>query len=306
VTTNLFRASFPPPEWPGGTNLRGFSANVNRRSGPITVGAVPGHEFDTWARMRLTNGQDWIEVGWNLKNNSFKVETRGFYGSRTEEFPVSEGIVDGGFGVREFNGNIEVLHDGHVKVTVPGKTVRAGSFFTFESNGSPPNGGTPYDPPTDFEVMIDNLTFYVDPVPPDFKPAPALKKESDSGDSDGDHVTNQLSLDFEWAVGADGTRYQWREGELQEDGTIVYGTWSAPQSGTTAHVDLPHGSIHVLSVRPIDAAGLVGEPSARAFVVDTSPPTLQNVEAIAGTNPRLVLEFNESVYGDPVGRHDPG
>jgi hypothetical protein len=249
--------------------------------------------------MRLTNGPDWIELGWDLKTNQFKVETRGVYGNRTVNFGVPAGqIVDGGFGVREFNGNIEVLHDGQVKLTVPGKTVRAGSFFTFESNGSPPNGGTPYDPPENFEVTIDNLTFYVDPVPPDFKPAPALKKESDSGDSDTDHVTNLLSLDFEWAVGADGTRYQWREGELQDDGTIVYGTWSAPQNETEAHIELPHGSIHVLSVRPIDAAGLVGEPSARAFVVDTSPPTLQNVDAVAGTKPRLVLEFNESIYGD--------
>ncbi len=277
---------------PDGTGLRGFWLNFSRTTDTKNLGTW---EID--CSFELTNGTDFIRIG-GLHKQTYFVETGGSYGSRHVNVSVpTDKIPDGGFEVRESDNNIQVLHDDVVLLVVPNQTVRAGSYFVFKTDGDVENIQNLPGKPEHFEATIDELKFYRDPVRTQLELAPALKKESDSGDSDADHVTNQLSLDFEWAVGADGTRYQWREGELQEDGTIVYGTWSAPQSGTTAHVDLPHGSIHVLSVRPIDAAGLVGEPSARAFAVDTSPPTLQNVEAVAGTNPRLVLEFNESVYG---------
>jgi hypothetical protein len=260
---------------PGGMNLRGFRLGASRTTEPKRIGATDGHNFDTWARMRLTNGNDWIQVGWNLQHNTFQVETHGAYGERSQEFAVPVGqIVDGSFEVRETNGNIEVLHDGVVQLLVAGQTVRAGSFFTFESNGNPPNGGTPYDAPANFDVIIDNLWFYVDPVQPDLNLAPALKQASDSGASNTDHVTNTLSPDFEWIRASSSTMYQWRSGEMQTDGSVAYGVWSAVQGATTAHLTVDHGGTYVFSVRPIDVLGITGEPEARAFVVDTSAPTV--------------------------------
>jgi len=143
-------------------------------------------------------------------------------------------------------------------------TVRGGSFFTFAAAGNP-LGQSMNDPPQDFGVFLDDLVFYHDPVPNTLQMTPTLSLESDTGESNTDHVTKQTSPDFEWSSGPPGTNYQWRVGELASDGSISFGAWNAPQSTTTATATLPGGGIHVFSVRPIDSQGLVGKESWRAF-----------------------------------------
>lgn len=135
----------------------------------------------------------------------------------------------------------------------------------------------------DYDVAIDNLEFYVDRPVSTLAVDPALDGASDSGLSDTDHVINHLTPMFEWEAGPTGTTYQWREGELLPDGTIAYGDWSPPQAETDASVTLPHGSVHVFSVRPIGADGLVGRESARGIVVDTTSPTIVDI-AVRSSN----------------------
>ncbi len=252
----------------GGMNLRGFKVHIDRTVSPKSLSG-----WDTLARLRLTNGNDWIEVGWNLSNNSLHIETGGDYGSMVKEIAMPSGqVLDGTLEVRETNGNIEVLHDGSIQVAVIGQTVRAGSYLTIESAGNPYHQSM-HSPPTDFDISLDDISFYVDPLQPNVAVTPSLKSTSDTGHSSTDHVTNLLSLDFEWTQGSPTTEYQWRQGELLGDGTIQYGSWSQEQSTTTAHVDLPHGSVHVFSVRPVDASGHIGIESSQAFVVDTTLPS---------------------------------
>lgn len=283
---------------PDGINLRGFKLNANRTTEPKRLSG-----WDTTARMRLTNGVDFIEIDWKLDSNIFRIETAGAYGHQSVDISVPAGEVpDGPLEIRERDGNIEVLHNNTVKLTLANQTVRGGSFFTFESAGQIPGGGNPVSPPEDFDIFIDNLVFYHDPAPVDLRVTPSLKAESDTGASNVDHVTNQLTLQFQWEAVADAAKYQWREGELLDDGTIAYGPWSAPQSETSATVPLPHASIHVFSVRPINAQGIVGEESARGVQVDVTVPvlpTLQNVTGIEATGPNGAAVSYSGTADDP-------
>jgi hypothetical protein len=285
---------------PDGTNLRGFKLGFNRTTEPKELSG-----WDTVGRMRLTNGADFIEIEWNLSNNTLHMATghvgtgASAYGNYSQEVSVPAGqIPDGTMEVRERGGNIELLHDGAVKLTIPNQTVRAGSYFTFEGEGQIPGGGTPKSPPQDFVLLLDNLVLYHDPVPSNLRVTPSLKSESDTGASTADHVTNQLSIDFEWAAASTGTQYQWREGELLEDGSISFRPWSGLQSSTTAHVDLPHGSIHVFSVRPVDASGIVGQPSSRAIVVDTQGPKVVEHTQSDGPFSSWTFTYDETI--DPA------
>ncbi|MBC7821407.1 MAG: hypothetical protein IAG10_31350 [Planctomycetaceae bacterium] len=276
---------------PDGTNLRGFKLNANRTTEPKKLSSD-----DARARMRLTNGVDFIEIEWKFQSHIFRINTAGAYGVQHVDIPVPAAEVpDGPLEVRERDGNIEVLHNGQVKLTLLNQTVRAGSFFTFETDGLI-TGGDPVDnPPQDFDAFIDDLVFYRDPLPNTLQVTPTLKPDSDMGASNTDHVTNQLTLDFDWAAGPAGTKYQWREGELEEDGSISFGAWSAPQSEPTATVNLPGASVHVFSVRPIDAQGLVGKESSRGVQVDVINPTSTDFQAVRDTQLRLEFSMSEPV-----------
>lgn len=256
----------------GGMNLRGFKLGSNRTVEPKRLTG-----WDTIARMELTNGNDWIRISWDLKTNTFRIETGGAYGDYRTDIPVPDGqIPDGPLEIRERDGDIEVLHNGNVKLTLAGQTVRAGSYFTFETAGNP-FGQSMNDPPANFDAQIDSLEFYVDRPASALAVTPSLQQASDSGLSDTDHVINHLNPTFEWTTGPEGATYQWREGELLEDGTVAYGPWSQPQAETNATVNLPHGSVHVFSVRPIGPDGIVGQESARGIVVDTAAPTIVDI-----------------------------
>ncbi len=282
----------------GGTNLRGFKLNFDRSASPKNLGT-----WDIHTRFELTNGQDWIRIG-GLHKQTFFIETGGAYGSQRVNVTVpSAEIPDGPFEVRERDGNIEVLHNGMVKLTVPNQTVRAGSYFTFQTHGNP-HGQSTNNEPQDFEASIDNLEFYVDPVSPDIRVAPSLKQSSDTGASSSDHVTNQLSLDFEWTPGPAGTTYRWREGELLEDGTIAYGSWSALQAETAAQFILPHASIHVFSVQTIDPSGLVAGESSRAIVVDIQGPKVIQHASSNGQFNSWTFVYDEAIDAASVALSD--
>ena len=173
-------------------------------------------------------------------------------------------------------------------------TVRGGSFFTFAAAGNP-LGQSMNDPPQDFGVFLDDLVFYHDPVPNTLQMTPTLSLESDTGESNTDHVTKQTSPDFEWSSGPPGTNYQWRVGELASDGSISFGAWNAPQSTTTATATLPGGGIHVFSVRPIDSQGLVGKESSRGVQVDVINPAFSRFKGIRDTQLRLEFSLSEPI-----------
>jgi hypothetical protein len=174
------------------------------------------------------------------------------------------------------------LHNGQVQLSVPG-TVRAGSYFQFVTDGDPLGQQRTLSGGQDYDAYIDNLEFYIDRPLSSLSVDPALASESDTGISGTDHVINHLSPTFEWPAAEAGANYQWREGELLEDGTIAYGPWSQPRPETSTTVNLPHGSVHVFSVRPIGADGIVGQESARGIVVDTIAPTIVDI-AVRGSN----------------------
>lgn len=283
---------------PDGINLRGFKLNANRTTEPKRLSSD-----DARARMRLTNGNDYIEIEWKFQSHLFRIHTSGAYGVQQVDISVpSDEVQDGPLEVRERDGNIQVLHNNQVKLTLVNQTVRAGSYFTFETAGFIAGGDPVRDPPQNFDAFIDELIFYHDPAPVELRVAPALKSESDTGASNVDHVTNQLTLQFQWEAIVDAAKYQWREGELLDDGTIAYGPWSTPQSETSATVALPHASIHVFSVRPINAQGIVGEESARGVQVDVTVPvlpTLQNVIGIEATGPNGAAVTYSGTADDP-------
>ena len=299
LVASLFRGGQPVTGYastagiPGGTNLRGFKLQSTRTSEPKQL-----QGWDTWARMHLTNGTDYIAIAWDLQNNQFDIDTVGAYGSHHVDIGVPAGeIPDGPLEVRERGGGIEVLHNNNVKLRIEGQTIRAGSYFTFETHGNP-FGQSMNNPPQDYVAIIDNIEFYYDRVPSEERVLPSLAASSDTGDSNTDHVTNSLSLDFEWEAGMAGTTYQWRTGELLEDGTITWSGWSDPQGGTTAHVDLPHASIHVFSLRPIDPDGIVGQASSRGVSVDVDAPRVVDVDWTDELQPALVATFDEPIFGD--------
>ncbi|MCA9093139.1 MAG: cadherin domain-containing protein [Planctomycetaceae bacterium] len=278
---------------PDGINLRGFRVNTNRTTEPKKLTG-----WDTIARMRLTNGLDYIQIGWNLANNTFRIETAGAYGIHSVDIPVPAGEVpDGPVEVRERDGNIEVLHNGQIKLTLIAQTIRSGSFFTFKAAGNP-YGQSTNSPPQDFGVFLDNLEFYHEPIESGSLVTPTLQQGSDSGISNTDHVTDQLDLNFEWTAGPEGTNYQWREGKLEDDGSISYGAWSAPQSETTADVHLAGASIHVFSVRTINSQGIVGGESSLGVQVDIANPTWISSTFISESVPHVNLEFSEPVVGN--------
>ncbi len=119
-----------------GTNLRGFKIATNRSLPPKTLNG------ETLARVQLTNGIDFIEIKWKLDTNIFQIDTGGAYGAHAVDISVPAGEVpDGPLEVRERNGNIEVLHNGSVKLTLSNQTIRARSFFKFrEASGKIPGG----------------------------------------------------------------------------------------------------------------------------------------------------------------------
>lgn len=257
-------------ETPGGTNIRGFRVGFSRTADARTLS-----EEDLYTRLELTNGIDWIRIG-RLEKTTYRIETNGAYGVDSVDVSVPAGqIPDGTFEVRERDGNIEVLHDGSIKFTLANQTVRTGSYFVFYTDGNPA-GKTLSSFPDSFDAWISDLTLYVDPPVYDLRITPSLTPDSDTGASDTDHVINQLAFDFQWPAGPEGTSYQWNVGELLDDGTIEPGTWSEPQSETTAHAELDGASVHVLTVRPISPEGIVGEASSRGLVVDVEAPTVTN------------------------------
>lgn len=261
---------------PAGMNLRGFRLGSNRFAEPKRLTG-----WDTEAAFELTNGADVIRIEWNLKeDNRYDIVTRGAYGSRT--VPVrgpSNEISDGPWEVRERDESIEVLHNGNVKLTIPG-TIRAGSYFQFMTHGNP-FGQSMVEPPNNFLAMIDNLEFYHDRQPPTQRVVPVLDADKDSGPSNTDHITNQLTLTFGWPD-AQGMHYQWR---------LDDGAWSPLQSATSASVTLPHASLHTFSTRTVDAAGIVGPASTRGFIVDVTPPAAP---------PNVRLHSPDDANGDGV------
>ncbi len=280
----------------GGTNLRGFKLNFTRTTEPKNIGA-----WDARTRFELTNGVDFIRIA-NLHKQTWNVETSGAYGNNNVEFSVPpDQIPDGPYELRETHGDVEILHNNHVVLTIPGQTVRAGSFFQFETHGNPFGQSMPGGPPQDYTASIDDVIFYVDPVAPEISPPPALTASSDSGQSNTDHVTNQLSPNVEWPLATAGTKYQWRSGELQQDGTANWNEWSDPLSGSSTDIHLANAGIHVVSVRAIDADGFVGQEASRAFVVDAKAPEAIHVDAPRDGQPKLVIEFSEPVV---VGSED--
>lgn len=298
---SLFRDGLPVRGYvstngsPDGTNLRGFKLNANR-----TTELKRLSSGDTRARMRLTNGKDFIEIEWKFDSNIFRIRTGGAYGVITPvDLTVPSGEVpDGPLEVRERDGNIEVLHNGIVKLTLPNQSVRSGSFFTFETAGLLDGGQPVTSPPQYFDAFIDDLVFYYDPLPNSVQVIPTLKSESDTGVSNSDHVTGQLDLNFEWTAAPEGTNYQWREGKLEDDGSISYGAWSAPQSETTANVHLAGASIHIFSVRTINSQGIVGGESSLGVHVDIANPTWISSSFISESVPHVNLEFSEPVVGN--------
>ena len=273
-----------------GMNLRGFKLNANRTTEPKKLTG-----WDTTAQMQLTNGTDYIQIGWKLADNTFQISTGGAYGSHTVDISVPAGEVpDGPLEVRERNGNIEVLHNNSVKLTLFNQTIRAGSFFTFAAAGNP-FGQSMNNPPQDFAVAIDGLTFYHDPAPNTATVIPTLAAASDTGVSSTDAVTNMTSLTFNWDPGPAGTQYQWREGTLADNGTATYGAWSSVQSEVSATVNLSHASTHVFSVRPLDSQGNVGQESTRGVEVDITPPSLNAFDVLRTEQPKLQFAANEPI-----------
>lgn len=267
-----------------GTDLRGFRVGTSRTADPKQLGSGNGN-INEVARMRLTNGPDYVEVGWDLPNNMFQIQLHGAYAAHPQDIQginvrqsgdkwiadiqiPADQVADGPVEVREWNGNIEVLHNDQVQLTILHQTVCAGSFFTFEANGDP----TTPSPPQDFSVQISEVQFYHDRPPIAPTGTPAMLAASDTGPSNSDEITNQTSVGFQWPAGDAGIQYQWRQGVLQPDGTAAYGTWSVPQTTATATAAVPSAGTYLFDVRPIDATGIVGPESARGFVVDTSAP----------------------------------
>jgi len=251
---------------PTGTRLSGFQVNTDR-----TAGTVGSGEAEAW--IGITNGTDYIHIRWLNDVNQLIVETGGVYGEAhpaarwDPDQPGNAETPDGPMAIRENGNNIEVLHNNTVKYTIYNRSVQPGSYFEAHARGQSSLSRT-------YSLSLDDLHFFQDPVLAAFAGVPALEADKDTGPSDADHITKNLTLSFSWVPGPAGTQYQYREGELLEDGTVTYGNWSVPQTQTSATIALAHASLHVFSVRPIDSQGVVGEESVRGFIVDTTVPSV--------------------------------
>lgn len=85
-----------------------------------------------------------------------------------------------------------------------------------------------------------------------------------------DHVTSDLTPTFTWDAGPAGTRYQWREGKLHDDGSIMgNSSWSEPQSETTARASFN------ITVKPVKFDRL--EPNPASNPTDIGPATHNTV-----------------------------
>ena len=150
--------SFSTEGKPGASNIHGFRLGFSRSGQTKSFGSKARINFE------LTNGEDWIRVG-GLHNQTFFIGSGGAYGTnRVAVSDPTDTIPDGPFEIRERNGNIEVLHNGEVKMTLDNQSIQAGSFFKFEAQGNPA-GRQNHREVAQFGTYIADIEFYVSRPP---------------------------------------------------------------------------------------------------------------------------------------------
>jgi plastocyanin len=162
-----------------------------------------------------------------------------------------------------------------------------------QDDGLTANSGVDTSPIQTFTITVDTLA----PVAPS---TPDLATGADSGDSDSDNITSDITPTLSGTAESGTTikLYSDQEGggsTLLTSGTATGGTWDLTTSALTANVT------HSITATATDTLGNVGAASSGlSIAIDTTPPTLQilspadNATGLS-SSANISMDFDENI-----------